>query len=205
MERRFQTQLQNMKERLDQSDSTNRSLQNYTVGLIFVCFAMPSENLRWKTLEGLKNSPKGQVTFDPYWSERGEHILAGCKETLSLSSHSAVILEQIDSKSLHKSSFLDSSSADSEESPASVSCSASTADLNGKLTTLSSALKDQQKDAVSDETRDESPEADISEVSSPSPPPAISLLSPKAMEMAGRIIRFEEDQREKAKVRLRDS
>ncbi|MEQ2184123.1 hypothetical protein GOODEAATRI_004738 [Goodea atripinnis] len=102
-----------------------------------------NKNLRWKTLEGLKNSPKGQVTFDPYWSERGEHlfvflqhILAGCKETLSLSSHSAVILEQIDSKSLHKSSFLDSSSADSEESPASVSCSASTADLNGKLTTL---------------------------------------------------------------------
>ncbi|XP_047238275.1 mRNA export factor GLE1 [Girardinichthys multiradiatus] len=179
---------------------------------------MPSENLRWKTLEGLKNSPKGQVTFDPYWSERGEHILAGCKETLSLSSHSAVILEQIDSKSLHKSSFLDSSSADSEESPASVSCSASTADLNGKLTTLSSApsLKDQQKDisgllpklnvlqAVSDETRDESPEADISEVSSPSPPPAISLLSPKAMEMAGHIIRFEEDQREKAKMALRE-
>lgn len=29
MERRFQTQLQNMKDRLEQSDSTNRSLQNY--------------------------------------------------------------------------------------------------------------------------------------------------------------------------------
>ncbi|XP_037832299.1 outer dense fiber protein 2 isoform X2 [Kryptolebias marmoratus] len=29
MERRFQTQLQNIKERLEQSDSTNRSLQNY--------------------------------------------------------------------------------------------------------------------------------------------------------------------------------
>lgn len=29
MERRFQSQLQNMKERLEQSDSTNRSLQNY--------------------------------------------------------------------------------------------------------------------------------------------------------------------------------
>ncbi|XP_029138055.2 outer dense fiber protein 2-like [Labrus bergylta] len=29
MERRFKTQLQNMKERLEQSDSTNRSLQNY--------------------------------------------------------------------------------------------------------------------------------------------------------------------------------
>lgn len=29
MERRYQSQLQNMKERLEQSDSTNRSLQNY--------------------------------------------------------------------------------------------------------------------------------------------------------------------------------
>lgn len=29
MERRFQNQLQNMKERLEQSDSTNRTLQNY--------------------------------------------------------------------------------------------------------------------------------------------------------------------------------
>ncbi|XP_042339065.1 outer dense fiber protein 2-like [Plectropomus leopardus] len=29
MERRFQSQLQSMKDRLEQSDSTNRSLQNY--------------------------------------------------------------------------------------------------------------------------------------------------------------------------------
>lgn len=29
MERRYQSQLQNMKDRLEQSDSTNRSLQNY--------------------------------------------------------------------------------------------------------------------------------------------------------------------------------
>lgn len=29
MERRFQTQLRNLKERLEQSDQTNRSLQNY--------------------------------------------------------------------------------------------------------------------------------------------------------------------------------
>lgn len=29
MERRYQTQLQNMKDRLEQSDSKNRSLQNY--------------------------------------------------------------------------------------------------------------------------------------------------------------------------------
>lgn len=29
MERRYRSQLQNMKDRLEQSDSTNRSLQNY--------------------------------------------------------------------------------------------------------------------------------------------------------------------------------
>lgn len=77
-----------------------------------------------------------------------QHILAGCKETVSLSSHSAVILERIDSASLHRSSFLDSSSADLEEIPASVSSSGSTADLNGKLSAPSSApsLKSLQKD-----------------------------------------------------------
>ncbi|KAM4746659.1 mRNA export factor GLE1 [Anableps anableps] len=179
---------------------------------------MPSENQRWETLEALKNSPKGRVTFDPYWSERGEHILAGCKETVSLSSHSAVILERIDSQSLLKSSFLDSSSIDLEDIPASVSSSGSTADLNDKLSALSSApsLKNHQKDVsgsspklnvlpeVRDETRDESPEADVSEVPAPPSPPAISLLSPKAMEMAGHIIRFQEEKREQAKVALRE-
>ncbi|XP_008416011.1 mRNA export factor GLE1 [Poecilia reticulata] len=175
-------------------------------------FTMPSENLRWETLEALKNSPKGQVTFDPYWSERGEHILAGCKETPSLSSHSAVILERIDSRSLSKSSFLDSSSIDFEEKPASVSSSESTADLNSKISALSSApsLKNQPKDVsgslpkLSDETRGESPEADVSEVPAPPSPPAISLLSPRAMETAGHIIRFQKKQQEKAKVALQE-
>lgn len=55
--------------------------------------------------------------------------------------------------------------------------------------------------ALSDEAMDDDPEADISQVSSPASLPAISLLSPKAMEMAGLIIKFEEGKREKAKVR----
>uniref|UniRef100_A0A3Q2QL27 GLE1 RNA export mediator n=1 Tax=Fundulus heteroclitus TaxID=8078 RepID=A0A3Q2QL27_FUNHE len=168
---------------------------------------MPSENQRWGTLVALKNSPKGKVTFDPYWSERGEHILSGCKETLSLSSDAAVILERIDSASLLRSSFLDSSSPDPEEAPASVSSSGSTADLSSKPAPLSSAppLKNQQKDTsgssakLRDETRDESPDA-----SSPASPPAISLLSPKAMETSGLIIRIREEQREKAKVALQE-
>lgn len=49
---------------------------------------------------------------------------------------------------------------------------------------------------------DDTPEADVSEVSSPVSLPVISLLSPKAMETAGCIVRFEEKHREKAMVRL---
>uniref|UniRef100_A0A7N8WLC3 mRNA export factor GLE1 n=1 Tax=Mastacembelus armatus TaxID=205130 RepID=A0A7N8WLC3_9TELE len=90
---------------------------------------MPAENLRWETLQALKNSPKGSITFDPYWSERGE--------------------------------------------------------------------------AVSDEVKDDNSETDVSEASSPATLPAMSLLSPKAMETAGHIIRFEEEHREKAKMALR--
>uniref|UniRef100_A0A7N6BGM5 mRNA export factor GLE1 n=1 Tax=Anabas testudineus TaxID=64144 RepID=A0A7N6BGM5_ANATE len=105
---------------------------------------MPAENLRWGTLEALKNSPKGNISFDPYWSERGEHILAGCKEAVSLSSHCGVILERISSSPLQRSSFLGSSSGDSspglsEEIPASVSSRGSIPDVNSKHTTLSAA------------------------------------------------------------------
>lgn len=53
--------------------------------------------------------------------------------------------------------------------------------------------------------KDESPEADVSGVSSTTSLPAISLLSPKAMEMAGCIIKVQEEHREKAKVQVFDS
>lgn len=186
------------------------------------------------------------MTFEPlseHLSVFVQHILAGCKETPSLSSHSAVILERIESRSLNKSSFLDSSSIDFEEKPASVSSLESKADLNSKISSLSSTppLKNQPKDvsntlkllrccycckrtflgvflllfqvsgslpklsvqpALNDETRGESPEADVSEVPAPPSPPAISMLSPRAMETAGHIIRFQKEQQEKAKVRL---
>lgn len=55
--------------------------------------------------------------------------------------------------------------------------------------------------AVSDEARDEDPEEDVSEFSCPASIPSISLLSPKAMETAGQIIRFAAEQQNKAKVR----
>ncbi|XP_068594967.1 outer dense fiber protein 2-like [Brachionichthys hirsutus] len=54
MERRFQNQLQNMKERLKQSDSTNRSLQNYVQFLKTMNGSMYGEPLLGS---GLANSP----------------------------------------------------------------------------------------------------------------------------------------------------
>lgn len=48
---------------------------------------MPSKNLRWETLQALKSSPKANITYDPYWSERGEvsqreltNVKPGCSE-----------------------------------------------------------------------------------------------------------------------------
>ncbi|XP_035513910.1 nucleoporin GLE1 [Morone saxatilis] len=170
---------------------------------------MPAENLRWDTLQALKSSPKANIRFDPYWSQRGEDILAGCKDGLSLSSDSAVILQRLSSSPLQKSCFLGSSSGDSspglsEEISASASSTGSIPDINGKHTTLSAAppLRAESEQALSDEARDEDPETD-SEVSSPTSLPAISLLSPKAMETAGHILKFEAEQREKAKMALK--
>ncbi|XP_059193935.1 mRNA export factor GLE1 [Centropristis striata] len=171
---------------------------------------MPAESLRWGTLEALKNSPKGKISFDPYWSERGEHILAGCKEAMSLSSSSGVILERLSAAPLHTSGFLCSSSGDSspglsDDISTSIFSSGSIPDLQARPATLSAApsLKTEREKAVSDEVKDEDLDVDVSDVSSPASLPAISLLSPKAMATAGRIIRFEEEQREKAKVALR--
>ncbi|KAG7219204.1 hypothetical protein INR49_019264 [Caranx melampygus] len=183
---------------------------------------MPAETMgqKWEVLEALKNSPKGKVTFDPHWSDRGEHIMAGCKEVVSLSSGSGIILERLSSSRLQqRSGFLASSSRDSspglsEETPASGNGSSTgsvpdvtttTTTCTMKLITLSTAspLKAEREQAVSDELQDEDAEADISAVPSPTSPPAISLLSPKDMETAGCILKAEELCREKAKVALR--
>lgn len=74
-----------------------------------------------------------------------QDILAGCKEALSLSSHSGVILERLSSSPLQKSCFLASGSGDcspglSEEILGSISSTGSVPDINGKHSTLSAAL-----------------------------------------------------------------
>lgn len=169
---------------------------------------MPSESLRWETLQALKNSPKGKISFDPFWLERGEPLLAGCKDSPSLSPIAGVILERLSSAPLQKSlSFLGSRSGDSSPvlSEVSISSSGSVPDVSARTAAFSAAasVKNEQEQTLSDKVKDESPEADVSGVSSPTSLPAISLLSPKAMEMAGCIIKVQEEHREKAKLALR--
>ncbi|KAK9522072.1 hypothetical protein VZT92_018562 [Zoarces viviparus] len=173
---------------------------------------MPATNLRWDTLQALKNSPKGNITYDPFWSERGEDILAGCKEAVSLSPRSGLILERLSSSPLQKSRFLSPGSGGSSpglsgEISASVSFSGSIPDLNANArhSALSAApsLSAEREQAVGDEVKDDDPEEDVSERLSPASLPSISLLSPKAMETAGRIIKCEEEKREKAKLALK--
>ncbi|KAF3695365.1 Nucleoporin GLE1 GLE1-like protein [Channa argus] len=172
---------------------------------------MPAENLRWGTLQALKNSPKGNIAFDPYWSERGEDILAGCKEALSLSPYSGVMLEHM-TFSPFKRSFQaprsgDSSPGQSEEIPALISTRESIPDVNTKQHTpklcTTSSVEIQQEQLLNNEAKNEDPDKDVGDVPSSSAAPALSLLSPKAMETAGLIIKVQEAHRESAKVALR--
>uniref|UniRef100_A0A8D3AZ98 mRNA export factor GLE1 n=1 Tax=Scophthalmus maximus TaxID=52904 RepID=A0A8D3AZ98_SCOMX len=173
---------------------------------------MPADSLRWDTLDALKHSPKGKIKFDPFWSDRGEDIMAGCKEAVSLSANSGIVLERLDSSPLLKFCFLGSSSGHSspglsEEIPASGSSRGSLPDVGAKLNALSAAVDHEQNvsrfllQSFRNEAKDD--EADVSKVSSPASLPSISLLSPKSMETAGRIIKCEEEHRRKAKVALR--
>ncbi|XP_028281658.1 nucleoporin GLE1-like [Parambassis ranga] len=170
---------------------------------------MASKNLLRETLQGLKMSKKGKIKFDPYWAERGEHILEGYKGDLGLSPNCAGVMDRLSSRPLKKSSFLCSSSGGCSPD----SSAGSVSDINTINTTFSAAtpLKNKRRHlasplsckAVSDEMNSETPEADVSKVSSPVSLPAISLLSSKAMQTAGCIDRIEKKHQEKAKSALR--
>uniref|UniRef100_A0A671RHE5 mRNA export factor GLE1 n=1 Tax=Sinocyclocheilus anshuiensis TaxID=1608454 RepID=A0A671RHE5_9TELE len=69
---------------------------------------MPSESLRWETLEALKNSSKGKLKYSPDWLEKGEDILAGCIEVSSLSPLSGQILKRLSPRPLLKTRSLSS-------------------------------------------------------------------------------------------------
>ncbi|XP_034027094.1 nucleoporin GLE1 [Thalassophryne amazonica] len=167
---------------------------------------MPSESLRWETLEALKNSPKGQIKFDPHWLERGEDIFVGYNEVLSLSPFAGAVLDRLTTQSL-QTSFVSSGHSSpglSGEIPASPSAG-SVPEVNGKPTVLLVALpsKFDTEEAASSETVNHHSEPDVCNVSSPTLPPALSVLSPRAMEIAGQIRLCEEEYRERAKMALR--
>ncbi|XP_072289230.1 mRNA export factor GLE1 [Eucyclogobius newberryi] len=163
---------------------------------------MQADSLRWTTIEALKNSPKGKVHYDPHWAERGEDILEGYQEPPSLSSYSAPVVGRLGALHFHKSR---SSSASCEFSPGfSSSSSGSILSLNHRnnnglstVSTASNAIPDTVQ-SVSEASTDPEPRP-----VSPPPTSGLVLLSPKAMKTAGRIIRFEEETKEKAKLAFR--
>uniref|UniRef100_A0A3P9KPX2 mRNA export factor GLE1 n=1 Tax=Oryzias latipes TaxID=8090 RepID=A0A3P9KPX2_ORYLA len=132
---------------------------------------MLSKHGRWETLEALKNSPKGKLSFDPHWLDRGE---------VSLPPNDPPDCSPQPCKTLQYKHF--------------------TMNFVTEMTFLFIFTRLQTLDA---EVRHESPGPECSQDPGPVSPPAISLLSPKAMETAGRILRFQEEQREKAKISLR--
>ncbi|XP_060928186.1 mRNA export factor GLE1-like [Limanda limanda] len=167
---------------------------------------MPSESLRRETLEALRNSKKGKISFDPHGWSRIDDILGGYKETISLSPQAGLILDRLGSSPLQTSCFLDSSSGHSspglsEQTTDSIVSRESVSDINAQA--LQVECEKASLFVCFEDAKDEDPETDDSEVSSLLPPPAISLLSPKAMEITGRIIKIEKEYREKAQVALR--
>ncbi|XP_041720584.2 mRNA export factor GLE1 isoform X2 [Coregonus clupeaformis] len=176
---------------------------------------MPVESLRWDTLEALKNSTKGRLKYNPDWLEKGEDILSGCNEAPSLSPLSGLILKRLNMspRTLQKTCSLGSASRDpspglSEEAPVSTSSSTSPfPSANAQPTPLSSPLlvprsKKDEEQIVGDEDSATDASNDVSPVSNPILPPTISLLSPRATQMAGCIRICEEKHRAKAKMEL---
>ncbi|XP_067087451.1 mRNA export factor GLE1 [Osmerus mordax] len=172
---------------------------------------MPAESLRWETLEALKNSQKGKLKYSPDWPENGEDVLSGCNEAPSLSPLSGLILKKFSPRPLQKTCSLGSASRDpspgfADDAPFSLSSTSSFPSVNVLSSPPSSpsevppSVKDTELQVIDDEKKDFDQE--LSPVSSPTPPPTISLLSPKASHMAGCIRICEEKHRAKAKMEL---
>uniref|UniRef100_A0A8C1EQN8 mRNA export factor GLE1 n=1 Tax=Cyprinus carpio carpio TaxID=630221 RepID=A0A8C1EQN8_CYPCA len=160
---------------------------------------MPSESLRFETLEALKNSPKGKLNYSPDWLEKGEDILAGCVEVSSLSPLSGQILKRLSPRPLLKTRSLSSCVRDtspevSEGLSAGASVPISPRQISSPPPVSLHAEDDEQKAGEIQEESVVSPVA--------SPPPAISVLSPRATQMAGCIRMCERKHKAKAKVEL---
>ncbi|KAF7241075.1 Nucleoporin GLE1 [Varanus komodoensis] len=73
---------------------------------------MPSEQFRLETVEALRGSRKGQLTYCPDWSPLGEEILEGYRGPLELSPYSGQMLEKMLSRSPKPHSPFPSASLD---------------------------------------------------------------------------------------------
>ncbi|XP_029916707.1 mRNA export factor GLE1 [Myripristis murdjan] len=158
---------------------------------------VPSDELRWATLEALQRSEKGRLRYRPDWADRAEDILAGYSEAHSLSPQAGLVLQRLGRQPLQKSFSLgsrDSSSGLSEDIPASLSSTGSVPSVSGKNPVLLDLSKTENEPVD---------EPVVSPVSSPASPPAISLLSPRATRMAGCICMREEQHQAQAKTELR--
>ncbi|XP_026781722.1 mRNA export factor GLE1 isoform X2 [Pangasianodon hypophthalmus] len=155
---------------------------------------MPAESLRWETLEALKNSPKAKIKYSPDWLEKGEDILAGCKEVTSLSPLSEQVLKRLSPRSVLKSgSCLGSVIPDASTSEDGLISRSSAVKMSPLLLTVENEVK------VAD-NKSENLSSTVDMCSS-SPPP-ISFLSPKHTRMAGCIRICEKKHWAKAKAEL---
>ncbi|XP_066500046.1 mRNA export factor GLE1 [Hoplias malabaricus] len=171
---------------------------------------MATESLRWETLEALKNSPKGKLKFNPDWLEKGEDILAGCKEVTSLSPLSGAILKRLSPGPLLRNCSLgspirDTSFSTSEDVPIPTSIPFSphhtiTSPVSQSTTPLATIENDEK--ASEDKLESSNSTVNTSSGLSSTPTPAISLFSPRTTQMAGCIRICEEIHRTKAKAEL---
>uniref|UniRef100_A0A8C9U339 mRNA export factor GLE1 n=1 Tax=Scleropages formosus TaxID=113540 RepID=A0A8C9U339_SCLFO len=161
---------------------------------------MPAQSQRWDTLEALKNSTKGRLKYNSDMVQNCEDIVSGFNTPPSLSPMSGRILKRLSPHSLLKPCSLGSSprdpSPDMADGPV-----ISTSTPSSPLSCLTSpplppAPEDEEQQKTSAE------ELEHSLAPSRSPPPTISLLSPRATQMAGCICICEEQHRAKAKVEL---
>lgn len=170
---------------------------------------MPSENLRWETLEALKNSPKGKLKYSPDWVEKGEDVLAGCVEVPSLSPLSGQILKRMSPRMLLKNCSRSSSVRDTSPGLSEEAAVCRSAPISPRLKRSSCSLpavsiqteeeeeeKEKEKAEVVAEAPAVSPEASVST------PPAVSVLSPRATQISGCIRMCEQKHKAKAKMEL---
>ncbi|XP_058640321.1 mRNA export factor GLE1 isoform X1 [Onychostoma macrolepis] len=164
---------------------------------------MPSESLRWETLEALKNSPKGKIKYNPDWLEKGEDILAGCMEVSSLSPLSGQILKRLSPRPLLKTRSLSSCVRDtSPEISEDLAAGASFSQTSPRQISSPTSPPPFSIHAEDDEQNAEEIKEDSVVSPVASSPPAISVLSPRATQMAGCIRMCEQKHKAKAKAEL---